>query len=410
MRVRPGRLSRSLVTAGLAAILIASTGATALATDAPDATLKPKATFDHQNPSTRLRSIEVKAGETFIVRIEHTCPESFDYPFEPLPAPADQTKVLSAAQELPFRDIRITHDDQFGGYLVSVSKKAAPEGKCGLGDLVDKLQPQSFVVTVVRADWNVALEGGFTFSGLTNPVYAVDTDKLVVEEPSKEDAVRLGAASFVSLFHDRLNYRGVRPSLAFGLGITTDSQAEYLLGLGVRFGDKASLIGGAAWGPVARLPNGVTIGTANPPDNMLANLGSQSVRSWFFALTYSFLSTDAAGRLAKPFAESKPSPPPATRPEETNADCPTGSLSSPFGAGGEERTVCLALDPEAPRTLHVREGAEWLSVTRLEGAKSHAPRLLLKVKAARNPGPAERTGKVEVDPLSFVVHQAAPSP
>ena len=259
-----------------------------------------KATFDHLKPDVRISRVTVTDGETFVVKITNTCPTAFKYTYAPLKhgKPSD---LAALSEEL----IKIPHDDQYGGYLIDVSRRA--DGTSCEGS--EKLEDITFVVSVDQDDWNVSFEGGFTFSGLTSPVYSVvpgvnGGPKQLIEEPDKRDEVRLGAASFVQVFHDRLEWKGMKLSLAFGLGINGDNRAEYLLGGAVKFGDKASLIGGLAWGSVARLPNGVALGPVTD-DNVISNLGSQSVRSWFFGLSYSFVSTEAKGKLSKPFATPK---------------------------------------------------------------------------------------------------------
>jgi hypothetical protein len=157
---------------------------------------------------------------------------------------------------------------------------------------------------VRQEGWNVSFSGGFTVSGLTSRVFSVKTDngvKKVFEEPDKQDHQKLGAASFVHLFHDGVAWKQLQPALAFGIGINSDNHAEYLLGAGLRFGDRATFNVGRVWGSVSRLPNGVTTDAPVTDDNVLNNLGTQVVSRWFVALTYSFI--DTKDRLLKPFAQ-----------------------------------------------------------------------------------------------------------
>ena len=64
-------------------------------------------------------------------------------------------------------------------------------------------------------------------------------------------------------------------------------------------------VGGAAgvvWGAVSTLPKGVAVGDPVSDPNLLNNLGTQTDKKWFFALTYSFI--DTKDRLQKPFADA----------------------------------------------------------------------------------------------------------
>jgi hypothetical protein len=356
--------------------------------------VKPKATFNHLRPTARIKTVEVQPGETFIVRIEQTCPGAFEYSFEPLAGDLPGTRGLTGPRALEPQDIKITHEERFGGYLIAVQAKAQPVA-CEGGE---GLKPESFVVSVDQPDWNVAFEGGFTFSSLTSPVFALvpsadGQSKQVVSEPDKEDDVHLGAASFVSVFNERYRIGPVTPALSFGLGINKDNRAEYLLGLGLKFGDKASVIGGFAWGAISRLPNGVTTSSPVTNDNVLNNLGSQTVRRWFFGLSYSFLSSEAKGKLAKPFAEAAPAVPKPADGARALACAQidaSSSLSISIAAEAGESPFCFVRDEDFKWEVGGLAADSWLSVAPASGSAAKGTPVTLTIKAAANPAKEPR--------------------
>jgi hypothetical protein len=140
--------------------------------------------------------------------------------------------------------------------------------------------------------WDLALTGGFVMSGLVDPVYALGTipgsaARVVVRDTTKESSVNVGVAMFAQVYHSR--YSWVSP-VSFGIGIRGDSRATFFIGPGLRFGPHASLIAGAAIGPVQTLPAGVVEGRTVTDTNFLSNLASRTTRAWFAAVTYTFTS------------------------------------------------------------------------------------------------------------------------
>lgn len=268
------------------------------------AEVKPDVVFNHLEGKSKIFDLNLNDGQVFVVRIDKTCPTSFDYSY----VEVERGKAGITGQSegdprppLSHKDITITYSKRFGGYTFSVIRKPSGAKPC-VDD--EKLGPASFIISVRQLEWNIGFSGGFTFSGLTDPVFSVKTAgavKTIVEEPDKQDDRRLGAASFVHVFHDALMWRQLQPALAFGLGINGDNRAEYHVGVGLRLGDKATINVGRVWGSIARLPNGMSVGGLVTDDNVLNNLGSRVVSRWSFALSYSFI--DTKDRLLKPFAE-----------------------------------------------------------------------------------------------------------
>jgi hypothetical protein len=264
-------------------------------TDVKDADV----TFDHLDGTPKIFNLSLGDGQKFTVRIKNTCPDAFDYSYQGVKS---GDRAQAAETGLTDKDIDLVYDQQFGGYVFTIKAKGDTKPSVCKGG--DNLKPTTFIVAVRHESWNLSFSGGFTISSLTNRVFALKTDngvKTVIEETDKQDSRKLGAASFVHLFHDSVAWKQLQPALGFGLGINSDNRAEYLVGAALRFGDRATFNVGRVWGSVARLPNGVALGSTVTDDNILNNLGSQVVSRWFVALTYAFI--DTKDRLLKPFAQ-----------------------------------------------------------------------------------------------------------
>ncbi len=290
----------------------------AVAVTAPPADI----TIDHSGGTSKIFDLDLNHGQKFVVRVTNTCPDAFDYSYAGVErgrVPQLQGEAPLAKKPLSDKDIELVYDERFGGYVFNITLKDANKPAADVCEKAEKLGPLSFIVSVRQQQWNLSFGGGFTVSTLTNPVFALRTEngvKKIFEERDKQDSRKLGAASFVHLFHDGVHWKKVYPALSFGLGINSDNRAEYLVGLGFRFGDKAVLSLGGVWGSVSRLPNGVTFDTPITDDNTLNNLGSQVKARLFFALSYSFI--DTKDRLLKPFAQQEPAA--AKSGPETQAD------------------------------------------------------------------------------------------
>lgn len=263
---------------------------------------KPNVVFDHLKNKVQIFDLDLEDGEEFVVRIANTCEAAFDYPYVALERAAGDPQSISK-KPLGSHDVVIVYDARYGGYVFSI----VPKGEDGPGALCEggeALEPGSFVVSVREKKWGLSFSGGFTFSGLTSPVYGLradgDTKMIVDETDAKGDKIKLGAASFVHVFHDQVRMGRLQPAVAFGLGINSDNRSEYFLGVGLRLGDLATVNIGGAFGSVSRLPNGVDMAKPVTDDNILSNLGSKVVGRLFFGVSFSFV--DTKDNLKKPFA------------------------------------------------------------------------------------------------------------
>lgn len=264
--------------------------------------VQPAVVFQHLDGKPKIYSLDLNHGERFVVRIDRTCVDAFDYSYAGIERGIREQSERSVKAQLGAKDLSIVHDQQYGGYVVHVTAKPGVNAATECTD-GDRLVATSFIISVNQRSWNLSFSGGFTVSGLTDPEFSVVTTngtKNVVREREKEGSHKLGAASFVHLFNDNLQWKQLQPALGFGLGINNNNRTEYMIGAGLRFGDKATFNVGRVWGAIDRLPNGITFDTPITDDNVLANKGTQVVSRWFFALTYSFI--DTKDRLTKPFA------------------------------------------------------------------------------------------------------------
>ncbi len=252
--------------------------------------------FNHKESAETAYTRPLRDGEKLTIRITDTCPSRFTYEVRGV---RDARPGSSAAGKLGEMLLEVDHDDVFGGYIVNISERKNSTS-CDAD-----LKPTTFIVFTPASPWALSLTGGFTVSGLTDPVYALSPDpseparRHIVEDSGKEDVANMGAATFVHIYHAR------RPSLAllFGLGLGEFDETEYYLGGGWRLSDKATFNVGLALGSVARLPAGLGVGQSVMEDNVLADLPKRRELSWFFGVTFSFLDV-GADRFKKPFAGS----------------------------------------------------------------------------------------------------------
>ena len=318
--------------------------------DSTKDTVKPDVTFKHPEGKAKIFDLDLNHGQKFVVRIENTCPAAFDYSYEGVERGTFQEQS-EKKEPLSNKDFSLVYDQQFGGYVFHVvQKQGADPGKLCEGG--EKLVPVSFIVSVRQQNWNLSFSGAFTVSGLTDPVFSIKTEngvKKVIEEPDKENTRRLSVASFVHLFHDHVQWKQLQPALGFGLGINSDNRTEYMIGGGLRFGDRATVNVGRVWGSIDRLPNGVTFDTPITDDNVLNNKGTRIVSRWFFAISYSFI--DTRDRLVKPFAP------------DTGQAATTKAAAPGAKPGGEPDKASIAAIQESAKASSTYKGiAEIASV------------------------------------------------
>lgn len=378
-------------------------------------------TYDHlKDGERRFYSLRLQAGQQFQVKILNTCRQAFvpelvgieraaAPPALGPPAAPDQPPKVADYVFGPH-----THDDRYGGYFVNIRRRTQGATDCQAADgTTADLKDATLVIAVATESWDLAISGGFTFDGLTDPVFALrslpgETKKQVFEEAAKRDSAKLGIASFIHVFHRA--HPWFVPVL--GIGIRSDNKTVYYLGLAWRLGDKAAINGGIAAGPIARLPAGTNL-TTNPEDranlvddaNVLNNLSSKTIWRWFFGLSYTFI--DVRERVLKPFAGTS---------SNASGSTPSASVACTYQPSPRTLTLGAAAGSETVLTLKTSpgcgwriapSGVDWLGVAPLQGTGEAKVKVVAKTEndtAAPRPAILEITDekKNKLDEVSVV--------
>ncbi len=220
--------------------------------------------FNHQGgKDTSYTLANLENGEQFTVNILNTCETVFSYEIQgialppPNPGPAGSG---SRRRGLVKKSLPVIHSTAYGGYIVDITKRLVATGGC-TGD--STLESVTLIIfTPEGDDWAIALSSGFTVSGLT--------------DPNNGDVAQLGIAAFVHTYHRKLPW--LAPVFALGL---RDERPEYHFGIAARLGNKATLNTGYVFGQTSE--------------------SSPVGRSWFFGVSYSFLSF-GEDLIRRPFA------------------------------------------------------------------------------------------------------------
>jgi hypothetical protein len=242
--------------------------------------------FDHVNDPPQKSFVRTfKDGQSFAVVIANTAEACFLYDVEPVRV----EKALESGVSLKAKTLSVTHDRQYGGYIINIRRRSR-EFDCGK-DQIGAPKDATLMILADTDSWEVRVGGGFTGSGLTNPVYAVRKDEqatnILIENPDVRDDLSLGVGSFLHVY--RKNWKRVIPSVTFGLGISESKNPTYYLGPFWRLGDQAFLGGGVAFGPVDSLPPELRLGDEVSDANALNQLPKRVDTQWFFGMTFTFL-------------------------------------------------------------------------------------------------------------------------
>lgn len=242
---------------------------------------------------TRFAELTLKPGELFTIVIENTFPDQFYYQITGIMAVKEEvspsTDVSFAPNGSEKKTLSYAHDPKYGGYIVRVTPKQGAQ-----------LGTMEITIAVQTSEWKIGFAGGFVGSGLTDGKYYVQSegDTLVLRQDSAgEDAVRLGIASFVHVWHSKVDWIG----LSLGLGLEAGSNITYYVGPCLRAGDKAALDLGLAVGSVTTHPTGTQVDKPVSDPSVVSNLGRRNTMAFFVSLSYSFIG-GAKDNLTKPFA------------------------------------------------------------------------------------------------------------
>ncbi len=262
-------------------------------------------------------------GESFNIVITNTEPKNFEYVVSGWKLPVSENNGAQRASERETKTLWQVHDRQFGGYIVEIRPRALD----GLN--ATKLAAATLRIDVETAETKVAFAGGFTFSSLVDPPFALKEEEVpatapggtattqtrLIEQDSRRDKMTRGMGSFVHLWHTRLP----DAALSFGLGLETGGTATYYAGPSWRLGDKGFLSAGYLLGSVKSMPAGVELNGIVKDANVLANAGTRTQAGWFFGLSYAFIGS-VSEALAKPFAAQKSAPPNSANTDPESAD------------------------------------------------------------------------------------------
>jgi len=331
-------------------------------------------TFNHfETNANRAFDVDVEPGSFFRVKVLETCSGDFTYSYsgiEPDKPRAESKRVDDKCIATGKESLVIPHEARYRGYLVEIAPKAgvnwlAPskDSTCDVASSPCKrAKTLLLTVTVDSPGWTYELSGGGVISQLTNPVFSLETrpvegdeggeQMFVVRDLEAEDDNALGFAGFVHVFHPKL------PQLAgtFGLGLNEgNDELSFFIGPSWRLGGKGYLTAGWNWGPVERLPNGLSFEKPVTDTNLLSNLPKRTDGKFFFGFSFSFLSP---GRdfFKKPFA-SPPEPnggaggnsgnanPPANGKDDSRNDDNTGGDDGGGSSGDRSASTGSVADP-----------------------------------------------------------------
>src|SRR5262249_45642766 len=162
--------------------------------------------FHADDNSDRIYSVQVQDKKAFSVLISHTCVDDFDYTLHSVEkpvAPDKQNKAADALHPLGDKVVTITFDNKYSGYVLLIRHKPnVTKSSCPTIDsdsTAATLNDVALTIGVSEQRWDLSISGGFSFSGLTDPVYALKdvagstTQKMVVDDSAdKQDQVHLG--------------------------------------------------------------------------------------------------------------------------------------------------------------------------------------------------------------------------
>ena len=276
-------------------------------------------TFDHFAASgesgrpERARTVTLRDGEQFLVTVQRTCVDAFEYTIrgvlkEPAAGPRPSARPRPETLK-PLSDKRIgptAHDDRFGGYIVDVISKADAD-PCVVSAGSEEeasLKDAQFFVNVTTDEWDYSVSGGFAFSAPGGRKYALapkagsDTVMIVTRDEDNEADAVTSAGAFVHLFRSAGIFHTVAPT--FGISVETDDKAAYFGGIGWRLGRVATLIGGVSLSQLSVLPGGVGVGSETENAALLDNLPTESKLRFMVGISFAFL--PGGNSIKKPFA------------------------------------------------------------------------------------------------------------
>jgi len=297
------KLSILIVLFLLAASSVSIAEQTSTNTDSTSAA-KADITFDHLNQNQDASYyLKLHDDQVFKIQILNTLPDKFQYEIAGVLLPVEDKSIKKNADATKpvTKEIVHRHEKKYGGYILRIRSISGSPVK--IDGTKMQLQDRTLIIVVETLGWDYEIAGAFTINWLTDPVFAlkqVELDNsnkyIIIENTGARDQAKLGLGAFVHLFNRQFPLLAI----SFGLGVNNDNNVTYYTGGSWRLGGQAAITTGIAWGSVARLPNGLSIGDLTTDAGILNNLGKRTDCKFFFSISLNFIK--AADLLQKPFA------------------------------------------------------------------------------------------------------------
>ena len=265
-------------------------------------------TYDHQSGAQSTSGIaEASPGETVILRVINTDTSCFDYNGAPKPP------VVAGAMDTSQFEITLVQQRKSSGYTMDVTQKKNPPANCAA--VFATLSPRSWSTDVDVLGWELSFSGAFTIDGLSDRAYFLEDGTsnevpgfIVTRSEDAESETNQRLAFLIHLYNSRWErHRSVTwAPITFGMSI--DDNTRYLVGTSLKIGDKLFVTAGGVIGKIKVLPTGLSEGDFTTDQNALGTLGTKSETSWFLALSYSFLGTNAKDQFSSLFPKAAPKP------------------------------------------------------------------------------------------------------
>lgn len=289
--------------------------ASAFASDAEKA-MKEITIYHLREAEDQFRSVELEPGEFLKVKVEYTC-AAFDLDVKAVKrGEYSATNDSSPSPCVPNHTLTktITHDANYGGYVVSIARKDGGTGEIPTNISGKTLRPIKVYISVPDDPRNYSFSGGFTVSSLTDPRFEAGArsvnnqpEQFIRRNKTAEDEAALGIAGFVHVFHtDLLALPAYDAQVVATLGIGLDKQSDLSLFVGpsLRLG-AAYFTSGVHLGQVKRLKAGLNEGDTITDANQLSELDKRTDYGWFLSFSYSFIDA-GQNALTKPFKTDTP--------------------------------------------------------------------------------------------------------
>jgi hypothetical protein len=266
--------------------------------------------LDHAAPGVGLvGSIRLSDAERFEIDLKNTFPQCFDYNADVVKAPPPGGAGFGtvAPQTVIFE---VIHSKDVSAYTITATRKKIADPILA-NDCMTHVAPgypdkAQWQINATTGAWTLGFAGAFTADKLNDPSFSlvpgsqVDSGGKAVSgffvkrDAASANRVGLGGAAMIHLFHSDPGNLAIWREIAWaplslGIGFTGGSQARYLFGTSLKFGDAAFLTAGVVIGSVKRLPAGLSDGGFTTDSNALSNLGTRTTAAAFVGLSYAFL-------------------------------------------------------------------------------------------------------------------------